>query len=95
MPIITQTIEEMLNSRIGFSQVEGPEVEDEFHNFDALNIPTGHPRARGRQLYLQIAGPDWNGVVPMRCATRPTPSNPHHGNAQAAHSRDRTRASTG
>src|SRR5688572_23482030 len=34
--IITQTIEEIVEifGRIGFTQVEGPEVEDEFHNFD-------------------------------------------------------------
>jgi len=28
---------------LGWSIVEGPEVEDEFHNFDALNIPPHHP----------------------------------------------------
>lgn len=28
---------------MGFSVVEGPEVEDEWHNFDALNIPKEHP----------------------------------------------------
>ena len=29
--------------KIGFDVVEGPEVEDEFHNFEALNIPAHHP----------------------------------------------------
>jgi len=29
--------------RIGFTVVEGPEVEDDFHNFTALNIPEKHP----------------------------------------------------
>ncbi len=28
---------------MGFSVAEGPEIEDEFHNFDALNIPPEHP----------------------------------------------------
>lgn len=28
---------------LGFGIAEGPEVEDEFHNFDALNIPENHP----------------------------------------------------
>lgn len=28
---------------MGFAVAEGPEIEDEWHNFDALNIPTGHP----------------------------------------------------
>ena len=29
--------------RLGFSLVDGPEVEDEWHNFTALNIPSDHP----------------------------------------------------
>ncbi|RMH61291.1 MAG: phenylalanine--tRNA ligase subunit alpha [Zetaproteobacteria bacterium] len=29
--------------RLGFRVAEGPEIEDEFHNFDALNIPPEHP----------------------------------------------------
>lgn len=29
--------------RLGFSIEEGPEVEDDFHNFEALNIPSHHP----------------------------------------------------
>jgi len=30
-------------SKIGFEIVEGPEIESEYYNFDALNIPAGHP----------------------------------------------------
>ena len=42
---ITQTIEEIkeIMGRLGFSVAEGPEVEDIWHNFDALNIPEDHP----------------------------------------------------
>lgn len=42
---ITQTIEELkeIMGRLGFTVAEGPEIEDEFHNFDALNIPLDHP----------------------------------------------------
>lgn len=29
--------------KMGFSAVEGPEIEDDFHNFTALNIPENHP----------------------------------------------------
>jgi phenylalanyl-tRNA synthetase alpha chain len=29
--------------RLGFSVAEGPEIEDEWHNFEALNIPSSHP----------------------------------------------------
>ena len=42
---LTQTIEEFKDiiGRFGFSVAEGPEIEDEHHNFDALNIPSDHP----------------------------------------------------
>jgi len=42
---ITQTIEELkdIMGRLGFSVAEGPEIEDQWHNFDALNIPDDHP----------------------------------------------------
>lgn len=30
-------------SRIGYDVAEGPEIEDDFHNFEALNIPKSHP----------------------------------------------------
>ncbi|MHC4984199.1 MAG: phenylalanine--tRNA ligase subunit alpha [Planctomycetota bacterium] len=43
--IITQTINEICEifARMGFTVEYGPEVEDERHNFDALNIPPEHP----------------------------------------------------
>ncbi len=34
---------EQLFSHLGFEIVEGPEIEDDFHNFEALNIPAHHP----------------------------------------------------
>ncbi len=34
---------EQIFSRIGYSVAEGPEVEDDYHNFEALNIPSHHP----------------------------------------------------
>jgi phenylalanyl-tRNA synthetase alpha chain len=34
---------EAIFRRAGFSIAEGPEVEDDFHNFEALNIPANHP----------------------------------------------------
>ncbi len=42
---VTLTLRRMsaLFSRIGFETVEGPEVEDDYHNFEALNIPASHP----------------------------------------------------
>lgn len=42
---ITQTIEQLkeIMGRLGFRVADGPEVEDEWHNFEALNIPPEHP----------------------------------------------------
>lgn len=38
---------------MGFDQVQGPEIEDDFHNFEALNIPESHPaRAMHDTFYL-------------------------------------------
>lgn len=42
-------------SQLGFSVVDGPEVEDEYHNFDALNIPKHHP-ARDAQDTFWVDG---------------------------------------
>jgi phenylalanyl-tRNA synthetase alpha chain len=42
---VTRTIEriEDIFSSAGFDVVEGPEIEDDYHNFEALNIPAHHP----------------------------------------------------
>ncbi|MDX8397533.1 MAG: phenylalanine--tRNA ligase subunit alpha [Mariprofundaceae bacterium] len=42
---VQQGLNEMtaIFSQMGFEIAEGPELEDEFHNFDALNIPQEHP----------------------------------------------------
>ncbi len=43
--LITQTEERILDifRGMGFSVARGPEVEDDYHNFEALNLPKGHP----------------------------------------------------
>jgi len=48
--------------RLGFLIVEGPELEDDYHNFEALNMPAEHP-ARDMQdtLYLAAAVPAREG----------------------------------
>ncbi len=42
---LTQTLQriERLFAQAGFAVVEGPEIEDDYHNFEALNIPPHHP----------------------------------------------------
>ena len=74
---VRQEVEEIF-TRMGYEILEGPEVEDDFHNFEALNMPPDHP-ARDMQdtLYLDapIVGGTWGahrGLVPdaqVRAAT--------------------------
>jgi phenylalanyl-tRNA synthetase alpha chain len=42
---VTKTLEriEAFFANIGYSVAEGPEIEDDYHNFEALNIPVHHP----------------------------------------------------
>jgi len=52
---VTRTMERMEEffSAIGFEVVEGPEIEDDYHNFEALNIPAHHPaRAMHDTFYV-------------------------------------------
>lgn len=53
---LTQTLDEIVAifSRLGFDVVEGPEVELDYYNFEALNIPKGHP-AREMQATFFVA----------------------------------------
>ena len=56
---LTQTIDELkeIMGRLGFSVADGPEIEDEWHNFEALNIPASHPaRDPLENFYLATAG---------------------------------------
>jgi phenylalanyl-tRNA synthetase alpha chain len=54
---VTRTIERMeaLFQRAGFQVAEGPEIEDDHHNFEALNIPPEHP-ARAMHDTFYVAG---------------------------------------
>lgn len=42
---MTRTIDriESFFGELGFTVATGPEIEDDYHNFDALNIPGHHP----------------------------------------------------
>jgi len=53
---LTQTMDEIIDifSRLGFEVVEGPDVELDYYNFEALNIPKGHP-AREMQATFFIS----------------------------------------
>jgi phenylalanyl-tRNA synthetase alpha chain len=55
LTLVRDRMEEIF-TRMGFTTVEGPEVEDEWHCFDALNMPAEHP-ARDMQDTLYLATP--------------------------------------
>lgn len=69
---LTQTMEEFkdIMGRFGFTVVDGPEVEDEHHNFIALNIPGDHPaRDPLDNFYLAVAGRSSDEPVMLRSQT--------------------------
>ncbi len=70
---LTQTLEEIkgIFRHFGFDVAEGPEIEDDWHNFTALNFPPEHP-ARDMQdtLFVEPPPPDGRGIV-MRTHTSP------------------------
>jgi phenylalanyl-tRNA synthetase alpha chain len=69
---ITQTIEELMDimGRLGFSAADGPEIEDEYHNFEALNIPREHPaRDPLENFYLSAARKANQDVYLLRSQT--------------------------
>ncbi len=69
---VTQTIEELkdIMGRLGFSVAEGPEIEDEWHNFEALNIPLDHPaRDPLENFYLSVAERQSDAPLLLRSQT--------------------------
>lgn len=56
---VTLTIQRMqeIFAQLGFALAEGPQIEDDFHNFTALNVPANHPaRAMQDTFYLENFG---------------------------------------
>jgi phenylalanyl-tRNA synthetase alpha chain len=45
--------------RLGFSVAEGPEIEDDWHNFTALNLPEDHPARDMQDTFYIHKNPDW------------------------------------
>ena len=69
---ITQTIDELTDimGRLGFTPAFGPEIEDERHNFEALNIPASHPaRDPLDNFYLAVAGKQSGTPLLLRSQT--------------------------
>lgn len=64
---VTEEVVSILASQ-GFSVAEGPQIEDDFHNFTALNIPENHP-ARQMQDTFYLNTPEKDGAVPLLLRT--------------------------
>jgi phenylalanyl-tRNA synthetase alpha chain len=45
--------------RLGFAVAEGPEIEDDWHNFTALNLPQNHPARDMQDTFYVSQNPDW------------------------------------
>jgi phenylalanyl-tRNA synthetase alpha chain len=61
LSLVTQTRDELEDVFVGmgFAVAEGPEVETDWHNFEALNIPKAHPARSGfDSLYLNWGDPE-------------------------------------
>lgn len=61
LSLVTQTRDALEDTFVGmgFSVAEGPEVESDWHNFEALNIPPAHPaRSNFDTLYLDWGEPE-------------------------------------
>jgi phenylalanyl-tRNA synthetase alpha chain len=57
---VRQQVEDIF-TRMGYEILEGPEVEDDYHNFEALNMPQDHP-ARDMQDTLYLGAPIAGGI---------------------------------
>ncbi len=69
---LAQTIDELkdIMGRLGFTVAVGPEIEDEWHNFEALNIPASHPaRDPLENFYLATAGAVGGAPLLLRSQT--------------------------
>ena len=45
--------------RLGFAVAEGPEIEDDWHNFGAMNLPEDHPARDMQDTFYISQNPDW------------------------------------
>ena len=69
---VSQVVEELtaVFADMGFSVAEGPDIEDDFHNFTALNIPPEHP---ARQMHDTFYFPPRDGGEAMLLRTHTSP----------------------
>jgi len=63
---LTQVTEDIVRSfrKIGFVVADGPEIEDEYHCFDALNTPADHPARDTQDTFYLASGSEDNSPSP-------------------------------
>ena len=80
---MTRTIDriESFFGELGFTVATGPEIEDDYHNFDALNIPGHHPARADHDTFwfdaTRLLRTQTSGVQ-IRTMKEPGAANPHH-----------------
>ncbi len=69
---VSQVWEEVVQifGDLGFAVAEGPHIEDDFHNFDALNMPPDHPARQEHDTFYFNEKPDGSRMV-LRTHTSP------------------------
>ncbi|HEX3066877.1 MAG TPA: phenylalanine--tRNA ligase subunit alpha, partial [Dongiaceae bacterium] len=69
---VSQTIDEIVQifGEMGFKVAEGPDIEDDFHNFTALNIPESHPARQMHDTFYLPEQADGSRLV-LRTHTSP------------------------
>src|SRR5271156_3192073 len=62
---ISQTIDEIVAifGNMGFAVAEGPDIEDDFHNFTALNFPPDHPARQMHDTFFLPEKPDGSRMM--------------------------------
>ena len=72
--LVQQRIESLFSS-LGFEVADGPEIETDFYNFEALNIPKNHPaRAMQDTFYVEGSTPE----MPLVLRTHTSPIQAHY-----------------
>ena len=82
---INQTIDELITifGAMGFSVAEGPDIEDDWHNFTALNFPPGHPAREMQDTFFlpdEDGAPDEKAKKVLRTHTSPVQIRHMEGN---------------
>ena len=78
---VTRTLDriEKIFSAVGYKVEQGPEIEDNYHNFDALNIPPHHPaRAMHDTFYIDEGNVLRTHTSPVQVRTMETQEPPIH-----------------